>query len=62
MTIYRPNEPSFFAGVDNDTNHLITYARNVYNYLLYYLETAKHDNISIQQQFIFNDNHVAVDI
>ena len=34
MTIYRPSEPSFFAGVDIYTNHLIKYARNVYKLYL----------------------------
>ena len=48
MTIYRPSEPSFFAGVDIYTNHLIKYARNVYKlYLMYYLETSKHGDKSI---------------
>ena len=48
MTIYRPSEPSFFAGVDNYANHSIKYARNVFKlYLMYYLETSKHGDKSI---------------
>ena len=63
MTIYRPSEPSFFAGVDNYASHLIKYARNVYElYLMYYLETSKHGDKSIKQHFMLNDNHVGVDI
>ena len=47
-TIYRPSEPSFFAGVDNYASHLIKHARNVYElYLMYYLGTSKHGDKSI---------------